>query len=123
MTPWLIVLLAMSVVCDVSGQLCFKRGADGMAWAPGSFRPTVFIRSVVAARWLWFGIGIYAVELVVWLSILARVPLSLAYPLNSLNYCGVLVASRLLLRETIPMRRWLGAAIITLGVVIVGAAA
>ncbi|HYM31133.1 MAG TPA: EamA family transporter [Candidatus Cybelea sp.] len=123
MTPWLALLFLVSVVCDVSGQFCFKRGADGIEHVGRGSKLAAFLGGLLQARWLWLGIGIYAVELVVWLSILARVPLSLAYPLNSLNYCGVLIASRLFLRERIPLRRWLGAGIITVGVAIVGVAA
>jgi len=123
MTLALIVLLALSVICDVSGQICFKHGVDNLPQGTGGFQFLDFWRSAVVAPWLWLGIAIYGLELVIWLNILARAPLSLAFPLGSLNFCGVVLASRLLLGERVPSRRWLGAGLITVGVAIVGATA
>jgi hypothetical protein len=50
-------------------------------------------------------------------------PLSLAFPLASLSYCGVLLASRFVLGEAVSRRRWLGVGLITAGVAIVCAGA
>lgn len=117
----LALLVAMSVGCDVGGQLCFKHGVNKLPSHDEGFRLWLLWRDVVGNPWLWLGIAIYGIELVVWLNLLSRVPLSLAYPLGSLNFCGVLLASRFLLGEPVSPRRWLGAALITLGVVVVGA--
>ena len=123
MTLLLAFLIALSVIFDVSGQICFKRGVDSLPKHEGRNYVWLLWRSATVAPWLWLGIVIYSAELVIWLNILARAPLSLAFPLGSLNFCGVVLASRLLLGERVPGRRWLGAGLITIGVAIVGASA
>lgn len=125
MTPFLWSLFGLSLGCDVGGQLCFKLGASRMGARPagrGSIRRrfAAHVRAILQVPWLWAGVAIYVLELAVWLAILERAPLSLAFPIASLNYCGVLLASRFLLNEQVGRRRWAGAALITLGVIIVG---
>lgn len=124
MSAFLWLLFGLSVACDVAGQLCFKHGVDGIAddtghggWLHQSAR---YFKAVAHAPWLWGGVAVYALELVIWLAILERAPLSLAFPIASLNYCGVIVASHVLLKERVSRQRWIGAAFITLGVAIVG---
>ena len=123
MSALLIVLFALSVACDVSGQYCFKRGVVGVHAEDEQASHWRFWLSALSDGWLWTGVAIYIVEIVVWLEILERAPLSLAFPIASLNYCGILLASRFLLGETVGPRRWAGALLITLGVVIVGVGA
>lgn len=124
MSPFLWLLFGLSVACDIGGQLCFKRGVHDIAADTGQVGWTqqlfLYFKAVAGVPWLWAGIAVYAMELVIWLAILERAPLSLAFPIASLNYCGVMVACHLLLKERVGHRRWLGAAFITLGVAIVG---
>ena len=124
MTPFLWLLFGVSLGCDVGGQLCFKLGVSriGTRAAGGGIRRrlSAYAAAALRAPWLWAGIAIYALELAVWLAILERAPLSLAFPIASLNYCGVILASRFLLDERVGPRRWAGVALITLGVIIVG---
>lgn len=124
MSPFLWLLFGLSVACDMGGQLCFKRGVHDIAVTDGqgawARQFALYFNAVARAPWLWGGIAVYAVELVIWLAILERAPLSLAFPIASLNYCGVMIACHLLLKEHVSRRRWIGAAFITLGVAIVG---
>ena len=104
-----------SILCDVAGQLCFKRGAQG----PG--RPETSGRwwSLLANAWVLSGVLIYAIEIVVWVRILSLVPLAIAFPIASLNFIAITLASRLWLGERVSRRRWAGTALVTLGVVLV----
>ena len=121
MTPLLVLLFALSVACDVGGQLCFKHGVN-QGDHEGKPMLTFWLHSL-KNPWLLAGVVIYVIEVVTWLQILERAPLSLAFPIASLNYCGILLASRFILGETVTTRRWLGALMITLGVIIIGAGA
>lgn len=106
-----------SVLCDVAGQLCFKRGARELEDATGHARRGLL--ALFLEPWVLAGIAVYAVEIVVWLRILSLVPLSIAFPIASLNYLAITLASRFWLGERVTAHRWAGAALVTAGVVLV----
>lgn len=114
LTPQAFVLLALSFACDVAGQLCFKLGT-GVA-------PDQRSRSRSFA-WTSAGLGIFAIETLLWLRVLGVLPLTVALPIASLNMLGVAVASRVFLGECVTPRRWAGTAIVTAGVVLVASSA
>lgn len=111
-------LLAGSVLCDVGGQICFKLGVhdDGRP-SPDSI--AAFLASLVRSPWIALGVLIYTLEFVFWFGALTLAPLSLAVPFAALSYCGVVVASRLILREHISARRWAATMVVAAGVAIV----
>jgi undecaprenyl phosphate-alpha-L-ara4N flippase subunit ArnE len=104
-----------SVVCDVAGQLCFKRGSPSNARAPRSTSR----RPDLANGWVLLGVAIYAIEIFVWIRILSLVPLAIAFPIASLNFIAITLASWLWLGERVSPRRWAGTALVTAGVVLV----
>lgn len=115
MTTALILWFALSVACDVGGQLCLKIGADELPEAKGF----ALVRVLLSQPWVVAGVAIYIVEIFVWLRILAEAPLSIAFPIASLNFLGVTAASGIFLKEPVGRRQWIGATLITLGVVVV----
>ena len=50
--------------------------------------------------------------------VLARMDVSVAYPMLSLNYLVVLIIAKFYFREEIPIHRWLGTLIILAGIVL-----
>jgi len=66
------------------------------------------------------GFCCYGLSTVLYLSVLARLDLSLAYPTVSLGYVLVIIMSRVLFQEPVSPTRWVAAGIICLGVVLVG---
>ena len=115
----IILLIAFSILLDVIGQLAFKLGLDRLPEQDGGFRLRGFWLQLMAAPLLWAGIVAYIVEFLVWLEVLSLAPLSVACPAASLSYCGVVLAGRLVLGETVSRRRWLGTLVITGGVMLV----
>lgn len=90
--------------CDTASQLAFKVGSaalvgtDGLAWLAGVF----------TSPWIIAGILGYLGSFLAWMLILRRLDLSLAFPLTALGYVAVLIASQVLLGETVSGMRWLG---------------
>ena len=119
MTPLLLLLFALSFCCDVGGQLCFKLGSNRLEdeTCEGLRR---HLRQVLTSPWMGLGVLVYGLEVGLWLAILERAPLSLAFPIASLNFCGVVVASKFLLGEPVSRRRWMGVVLITIGVLVIG---
>ncbi len=112
MTLILALWFLASIICDVSGQLCLKFGANHSL----KTEKTSLWKGLIANPWTLTGIVIYAIEMLVWLRILSIAPLSLAYPVASLNFLGVVFASRIFLKEPLSNRRLLGSLCITIGV-------
>src|SRR5215468_11810987 len=110
MSPELMILLAASVACDVSGQTFFKLGA--MSIGGGTSRG-------LTPLWVVAGLLVYVIEIFVWLRVLAIAPLTLAAPIASLNYIGVALAGRWLFKEHMTARQWAGSGLVTLGVIAV----
>lgn len=65
------------------------------------------------------GLALYTVSSVLWLGILTRMALSVAYPLGASGYALVAVLAAIS-GETVPPLRWLGVALIIGGVLLVG---
>jgi drug/metabolite transporter (DMT)-like permease len=118
MTAEIITLIAISIACDVTGQLAFKLGADRLPDAEAIGVPAFCVR-MFGEPWLIGGIVIYVVEFIVWIRVLALVPLGIAFPIASLNILGIAMASHYFLGEAITRKQWLGAMLITAGVAIV----
>jgi drug/metabolite transporter (DMT)-like permease len=66
------------------------------------------------------GLAMYGVGAVLWLAVLSRAPLSMAYPLVSLGFVFVSVLAWTVLGESLPLLRVAGIACILLGVAMVG---
>jgi drug/metabolite transporter (DMT)-like permease len=65
------------------------------------------------------GLLLYAVATIVWFAVLSEADLSFAYPLQSMAYIIGMLAAWLILKEVIPMTRWVGVLIIMIGVAVV----
>lgn len=118
MSLTIVLLFMTSIACEIGGQLFLKMGSRSLpdVSAGGIL---VYIARLLSEPWLLLGVAIHAVEFVVWVRILSLVPLNVAFPLASLNILGIVLAGRLFLGETVSSRQWSGAALITLGVVVV----
>lgn len=108
-------VLLVAIMIGVVGQLLLKHG---MSRQPG-FRfgeLSVLSRNLPVIG----GVGCYGLSTVLYLSVLARLELSLAYPTVSLGYVLVMIMSRVLFKEPVSPTRWMAAGIICIGVVFVG---
>ena len=65
------------------------------------------------------GLSCYVVSVMLWIVALSRVEVSVAYPLVSIGYVVTALLAWWLLGENLNAQRWLGIAVIVLGVVLV----
>jgi drug/metabolite transporter (DMT)-like permease len=111
------LLLLGSVICDVSGQVSFKLGMSGDdVVGDGAFG---FFRRLASSPWIGVGIAVYVLEFVLWFAALSLAPLSLAFAFAALSYCGVVLASRTILKEHVSGRQWCATCTIAVGVALV----
>ena len=121
MSTYVLLLLALWTACEAVGQILFKRGIDAIEAGEEHFGPRT-LRLALRSPAIWGGIVVHVAEFAVWIEILGHLPLSVAFPLESISYVTVLLATRVLLRETVPLRRWLGVALICAGIAVLGVA-
>jgi drug/metabolite transporter (DMT)-like permease len=117
-----LLLILVSVVFAVSGQLTLKSAMDNIP-AIGARQvktPGQTISRVARQPRLWVGLFLFGVSAMFWLVVLTRLPLSVAYPFVGLTYIIVVFWSRYVLGETVPPLRWLGVGFVALGIAVVG---
>ena len=109
--------LLLLVVCALTccGQLCQKQAVE--CWRRSPPPPT---RWKKALAWLATGVAAMGLGLLVWLWVLRLLPLSVAYPMLSLNFVLMALAARWFFHERIDRGHMLGIASIMLGVALLG---
>lgn len=113
--PYTMILVAWSVATSVSAQLLLRHGMSGLSEVGG-----IELYTRALTHWaVLAGLLAYVLSTVTWLAVLSRIDLSVAYPLASLNYVFVTALSGWVLRETVPLLRWIGTAIILVGILVV----
>ncbi|MEH1793249.1 small multidrug resistance protein [Nostoc sp. 'Peltigera membranacea cyanobiont' 213] len=103
-------ILFVSILFSISGQLLMK---NTMSHAEEGLFTWEFIQKLVLA------VSVYCLGVVNWILALRSVKLSVAYPLTSLNYVGILFGSYYFFNEVITLTRIAGVITIFMGVLLV----
>ncbi|MHC5718705.1 MAG: EamA family transporter [Nostoc sp.] len=104
------IILFISILFSISGQLLMKHT---MSHTNEGLFTWVFIQQLILA------VSVYCLGIVNWILALRSVKLSIAYPLTSLNYVGILFGSYYFFNEVITLTRIAGVITIFLGVLLV----
>ena len=78
-----------------------------------------FLRQALRETWFWLGIGLLAVGFFAMLAILSWQDVSFVIPATALGYVSGALASKLILGERLPPRRWAGIVLVSVGVALV----
>ena len=117
-----LILLIVSVLLGVLGQLLLKMGMNEVAplklegGLGGLFQLGIRVFGNLKVLG---GFAVYGISSLFWITVLSKINLSLAYPMLALNYVLVPLTANLFLSEQIPPLRWLGMGVIIVGVVII----
>jgi len=116
-----VLLILLSISIAVGGQLLLKIGIDRIGINGfGSMKSlTGLFSGIIRSPMVLTGLFLYLISAAIWLVVLSTVDLSFAYPFIGLTYVMVLVLSRFILKEEVNPIRWVGAFIITVGVVVI----
>ncbi len=116
-----LLLLIPAMLVTATAQLSFKHGMNQIGelqLSLDAFR--MLLPKILLNPFIWFGmIGEFG-ALGLYLSVISRVPLSLAYPVLALGYLVTAVEARLFLGEQVTGLKILGIGIIIFGVALVG---
>lgn len=112
------VMLTISILLAVTGQLLMKKGMlifgtfplNQLAYklVPMFLNPYVF-----------FGFTCFAASSIFWLAVLSRLELSFVYPMVSVAYVLVAIASLIFFKENVTLIRWMGILVIIMGVFLI----
>lgn len=113
--PWF--QLGLSVACVLVSELLLKRGATETAHLSQTWSWTGI--TGLASALVWLGILFVIISFLSWLHVLKYIPLSIAFPLSRVVDVLVPLSCWLILGEHISARRWLGIALVVIGLAIV----
>lgn len=116
----LIILVFVAVIFNTAAQLVLKVGIDrigAFAFHWSNFIPIVL--KIMASPWIIIGLVIYVGSVGIWLMVLSRIPVSIAYPIASLGYLTSAIAAYYFLGENVTMLRIAGIIVILFGVYMV----
>lgn len=108
----LLILVVCFLTC--AGQLFQKKAVQNwegkkLGW-----------KTKLCDKWLWAAIISLGFGMLVWLIVLRFVPLNIAYPMLSVNFILVTLASQFWFGEQAGLQHWCGISFIMLGVIILG---
>jgi multidrug transporter EmrE-like cation transporter len=113
------ILLGVAIITTVLSQLLFKQGMLMLGNINFSLTNTLSLAiNVVRNPYLLTGLFFYGASFLLWLIVLSKLKLSLVYPITSLNFVLVILASYFLFGERLSAFQYSGILIIIIGVII-----
>jgi multidrug transporter EmrE-like cation transporter len=117
-----IALLIVSVGFAIAGQLTLKSAMNHVGRIGSDEVRAAGETALRLAREprLWAGLFLFGISSLFWIVVLSRVPLSVAYPFVGISYIVIVLLSRLVLHEHVPVLRWIGVFVVAAGIAIIG---
>lgn len=108
--------LLIAAVCLFTsfGQVAQKLAVSGWRMKPTG------VTGKLRSAWLWTAFASMGLGLLLWLAVLQRLDVGVAYAMLSLNFVLVTLVARYVFAEPADRRHWLGVALIVAGVVVMG---
>jgi drug/metabolite transporter (DMT)-like permease len=115
------VLFFFIIVAGTGGELCVSRAMKSIGeihdFSPRSIFH--FVLQSMRLPWMWMGVALMAVGFFSLLAILSFQEVSFVVPVSALSYAAGAFGAKAFLGERINRNRWLGIAIVCIGVTIV----
>jgi drug/metabolite transporter (DMT)-like permease len=115
------LILALLVVSGTGGELCVSHAMKKIGEVH-DFRPLALIKFILRALrvgWMWLGVAMMALAFFSLLAMLSFENVSFVVPVTALSYAAGAVGAAIFLRERINTQRWVGVAIVCVGVTMV----
>ena len=117
---FIIFLIVLTSICDTISQLILKSAINSLGANISSIRKIFgFIIKLILVPWIWIGLIFSCLSLFIWLFVLSKADLNLAFSVDSMHYIFIAFASSLILKEKVGLKRWMGTIIIMAGIVLV----
>lgn len=117
LTLQIFLLIVLNDVGDTIAQFFMKKGLARTGITSVTFANLIdFVTLNASSVYLWLGLVIFALNFFVWIVILYKIDLSIAMPVGSTSYIFVPIVAAIFLREQVSVLRWVGIALIVLGI-------
>lgn len=118
---WETVFLVLIVFTGTAGELCVSRAMKTIGEVR-DFRPVALFRVIVRALqvgWMWIGLLLMAIAFFSLLGALSIENVSFVVPVTAISYAAGTLGGELFLGERVTRQRWIGVALVCLGVTLV----
>jgi drug/metabolite transporter (DMT)-like permease len=105
----------LKAVLEGMGHIFLKKGSSRHSDVTG----VRFYILLLKDKLILLAFGVIIFEMILWVLVLAYLPLSIAFPLTGTNEIFVIFASAYFLKEHINIQEWTGIAFITIGLLII----
>lgn len=112
------VFITLTITFTVVGQLAVKWGMLSVGPRGAQADLVQYLMRVVLNPGFILGMSCAVIAALCWSLALTTTPLSVAYPFTALSIVLVLLLSGFVFGELVPYNRWLGVAIIALGLIV-----
>jgi drug/metabolite transporter (DMT)-like permease len=116
-----VILFFLIVVAGTAGELCVSRAMKGVGEIH-DFRLKSTLRFILQSSrlpWMWLGMALMSIGFFSLLAILSFREVSFVVPVSALSYAAGAFGAKAFLGERIIRNRWIGIAVVCLGVTIV----
>ena len=114
-------LFFLIIVSGTGGELCVSRAMRSLGelhhFSPKSIAN--FVLRGLQVPWMWLGVAMMTLAFFSLLAILSFRDVSFVVPMSALSYAAGAFGARAFLGERISRNRWLGIAVVCIGVTIV----
>lgn len=111
------VLLGIAILTAVLSQLLFKQGVSALGELKFSISGIILVlENIFKSPFLLSGLFFYGVSFILWLFVLSKIKLSVAYPITSLNFVLVIIASYYFFGERLSLFQCAGILLIIAGI-------
>lgn len=112
------ILMVVNICLGVAGQLLIKYGVGRV----GGFvldRAFQFFMQALTSPFVLMGLTLYMMSAFLWLVVLSKVELSVAYPMLSFGYVIILFTSAVFLGEVLTPGKLIGVLLVVGGVIMI----
>lgn len=110
-------LIVLTDIGESIAQLFMKTGLTHTGISSITFANLLdFASKCCTSYFIWLGVLVYIINFFLWITVLSRIDLSVAFPVGSTSYIFVPILAMIFLHETINPIRWGGIALIVLGI-------
>jgi multidrug transporter EmrE-like cation transporter len=122
-TSPVVSMILVSVGCTSLAQISLKHGmsVESVQAALTGGRLMPILVAVSTSPMVWIGLFLYGFSAVVWLFVLAKLPVSVAYSFVALGFLLTMSLGCVVLGEPLTLRKLAGTALVMLGITLVTA--